>query len=979
MKMFDIISIKHKLLLHIIAVLSLLILITCTQKNPVDPTETSDENLYILTNITASVEKIFKGDSVSIRVQLLDVDEKPVPDHQVTFSVNIGSVKPSEDMTDQNGWAMSKFYSEDDLGTATIKVTSRDAISSSMEIEILSYEQSSLYISTAKKELLANGVDSTLINIKIQGDSVDYEGQVVSLNAGAGEITPSAVTLDSDGEATAVLTSIGSKNDTMSTITAEMSTEHETMTAVPVHVTFKGINLSVNANPRVIMADGKSTSDISVIIKETITDFALSDQKVEFATSDGLIPRYAFTDDKGLAKVELTSSVDSAYSKVTVYYGVLEDSIHVEFRESTPSNIEVSAIPSVIIADGESQSQIRVNVTDENNNPAPDGTPVDFEITEGTGSIEQYKVTNNGIASSYLTSGTRPDTAYVRIIVSISETSVLRDSTSVVYIAGDPDKILVKAHKDTVKADGIDTTLVQAKVMDSQGTPLKNVTVNFDASIGDITANSSTNSSGIAHAVFSSGEVGYSTITAQAEGFSTSGKTTVVLIPGPANSILLNFDPPVIGVRETGQNQTTLIEADVRDTKNNPVVDGTNVIFRIVHGPGGGESLSSQDSIPTVDGKARVSLSSGTISGVVRVEAKTVGVGGNIISESSEIMIQAGPPHMKNRNDFTTTHMTIAAEVLNIWRIHGETTLTISVFDKYHNPVPEGTAIYLTASGGGVETKTAYTDEMGIANVTLHAGNPQPKINNFYHDKLMQNPNLPQKSLPGIVYYPEIGDTLIPNFEGWNINSIYDTPVPIDPYDIADPSDDLEDDNDIWDLTLNSLEDCDFDTVGRYHNSNLEVYHGLENDGVARVIARTEGRDANGDSILVWDQIAVVYSGALSYKDNSFYSLGDDTLHMGEYATMIFSLMDDNGNPIQSLSEVSVRLTNDVTAQLNWQTLETSAGWGQVYYSVTIANAIEDPNEDNDEGYTKIEISWESENKHQKGTVSSAYGVFITI
>jgi len=702
----------------------------------------------------------------------------------------------------------------------------------------------------------------------------------------------------------------------------------------------------------IIMADGKSTSDISVIIKETSTNFAISAQQVEFAANHGLITRYATTDDKGLARVQLTSSGDSALSVIKAYYGLLEDSVEVRFRQSVPSSLVVSTIPSVIIADGESQSTIRVNVTDENNNPAPDGTPVDFEITDGTGSIEQYKVTSNGVAISYLTSSTRPDTAHIRITVTISAGTVLRDSVNVVYIAGNPDQILVRASKDTVKANGIDTTHVRARVFDAQGTPLQNITINFSASIGDITSNATTNSVGVAQAVFSSGEVGYSTITAQAEGFNVYGKTTVVLIPGLPNSILLTFDPPVIGVRKTGQNQTTLIEADVRDAKNNPVADGTNVIFRIVHGPGGGEFLSSQDSIPTVDGKARVSLSSGTISGVVRIEAKTIGIGGQIISESSEIMIQAGPPHMKDPSDFSTTHMTISAEVLNVWRVHGETTLTISVFDKYHNPVPEGTAVYLTASGGGVETKTAYTNEKGIINVTLHAGNPQPTVNNFYHDKLMHNPNNPSKSLPGIIYYSEIGDTLIPNFEGWYVNSIYDPPDYVDLFDIYDPSDDFSDYSDIWDLISNTLENCDFDTVTRYHNTNLEVYHGLENDGIARVIARTEGRDAQGDSILVWDQIAVIYSGIPSFKENSIYAFQHssslynpwyipDTLHLGESSTLLFSLMDDNGNPVQSRTKITASLTSDVSAKLYPATMETGDGLGQVYYDITITSACD--------------------------------------
>ncbi|MFO7891161.1 MAG: invasin domain 3-containing protein [bacterium] len=967
---------RVKIFLGILIFLCLFIWITCTKKNPVDPTASSEDNLYILTNISTSVDKIFEGDSVTVRVQLLNIDEKPVEDHTVHFNTNIGSIKPAQNITDANGWAETVFYSKDDIGSATIKATSDGAISSSIEVDVLSLEESFLLINAARNNILANGIDTTMIFVTIQGDSVDCGGKIVSLKAEPGTITPSKVTLCSAGEGTARLTSTGSTRDTTSTITAEITTDEGSVTAVPVQVKFKGINLSTYANPSVIIGDGKSTSDISVIIKEAKTDFAIQNQEIEFGASHGQIPRYAFTDDKGLARIQLISSVGSVVSNVSVNYGTLSDSIQVQFRESTPSNLEISAIPSVIIADGESQSEIRVNVTDENNNPAPDGIPVDFEITDGMGRIEQYKVINNGVASSYLTSGTRPDTANIRITVTVSEDSVLQDSISVVYIAGNPDKILVNTNKDTVKADGIDTTLVKAKVMDAQGTPLKNVTISFSASIGDITSNASTNSEGIAKAVFNSGKVGYSTITAEVEGFSARGKTTVVLIPGFANSIILRFNPPTIGVRGTGQNQTTLIQADVRDTKNNPVIDGTNVIFRIVHGPpGGGQSLSSQDSIPTVDGKARVSLSSGTVSGVVRVEAKTKGIKGSIISESSEIMIQAGPPYMKDRDkifDPDNTHITIRAEELNIWKALGTTELTILVGDKYHNPVPESTAVYLTASGGVVPTKKVYTNEEGIAHSKIYGANPQPTVNNFYHDKLMHNPNSPTKPLPGLVYYPEIGDTLIPNFEGWSINSIYDPPDYIDYNDIQDPLEDLKDGSDIWDLIPNTLEHCDFDTVDRYHNTNLEVYQGLENDGIARIIARTEGRDVNGDSILVWDQTAVIFSGAPGFRENSRYSFADDpsssfftpaVLHLKDSRRLIFSLMDENGNPVQSGTKIKASLTSDVSAELSWYEIETDDGWGQVYYPITITSACDTTGgSEVKTGATGIGIEWSNDN-----------------
>jgi len=96
---------------------------------------------------------------------------------------------------------------------------------------------------------------------------------------------------------------------------------------------------------------------------------------------------------------------------------------------------------------------------------------------------------------------------------------------------------------------------------------------------------------------------------------------------------------------------------------------------------------------------------------------------------------------------------------------------------------------------------------------------------------------------------------------------------------------------------------------------------------------------------------------------------------MGEYATMVFSLMDSKGNPVQSITDLTASLTNDVDAELSWTNKPTSEGWGQVYYFITIANSIEDPTEDNDEGYTCIQIEWE--NEHQRGIAASNYGVFI--
>lgn len=897
----------------------------------------------------------------------------------IEFGSDRGTI-PNQEITNSQGIAKVNLTSSSTAGV-TAHVTGRYGPFITVEDSVyfaseVTTTNTLTDIKVSSYTLLANGFDQTTISARVlDSNSQPVEGVELDFStSNAGYVVPHGIT-ENDGWANVQLTASANSNDVNTTVTVALQVQSiETD-----FITFEGVDLKIYVSPDTILANGQSKSQVRAVIKKSTSHIAVPNAVVYFASDHGTIPNQAVTNSQGVAEVELTSGSDPADAVVTITYGpVLSVSDTVVFQESVPAYLDVSVSPSVIKADGASTSNITAIVTDANRNAVPDGTPVTFSLN-GSGSIlKRHQSTVNGEAVGVLRSGTKPDTVEVNVRV----TSTIDTTVNVYYEIGDIDKISVTTFKDTLRANGIDTTHVKAKVVDAQGNPFKNKTVNFSASIGNITPNSLTDSAGVARAVFSSGKVGYSTISAIAEGSSSiSGNTTVVLIPGKANSIIMTFDPVTIGVYGTGQNQTALVEADVRDAKNNPVTDGTNVIFRIVHGPGGGEALSTTDSIPTVAGKSRVSISSGIISGVVRVEAKTQIGGGEIVSESSEIMIQAGPPYMKDKDDFSTTHMTIVAERLNIWRNLGQTVLTVSVFDKYHNPVAQGRAVYLTASGGGVTTAPAYTDANGIANVVLYGANPQPTVNNFYHDRLMHNPNRRSKPLPGIVYYSVTDDTLIPNFEGWSSNGdIYDPPFmagdTVDLNDIVDPSDDLADWTDVWDLILNSQENvCDFDTVGRYNYADTSVYHGLENDGIVRVIARTEGRDANGVSLLVWDQLAVVYSGLVDYKGNSHITLAGKQLAIGESANMYFSLMDDNGNPIESGTTITTSLTNAVDAELSWTEVVTSDGWGQDYYPLTISNSVDTTGKFK-LGSTAIRIEWT--NSHQTGwRVTSPVNIII--
>lgn len=856
----------------------------------------------------------------------------------LTFGTDLGLIA-NEATTNTSGVAEVLLTSSaGDTGTAHVTVSYGAFLRDTIDV-VFSMEAPSSHtlesVAVDPEVLFANGLDESKVTAKVVNDEfAAVQGAVVLFSASGGSIPAQGITGE-DGIARVSLISDTSHTDMTAWVYAQLGTQIDSAS-----VRYLGIESQVMAFPTTITADGVSTSDIQIVLKQTTNKVAISGALLSFGADQGTIPASASTDNSGVAEVQLTSGVTPATAHVTVRYGeMILDTVEVVFEASIATNLEVSGIPLTITADGQSKSTITAVVSDDNGAPVH-GVNVDFEnvlldgVSKGTLSPLSAQTNVSGVVNSIITSGTSPGN--VRIY---ARTNGLEDSVDVEFRVGDIDHIDVAANMAILPADGITQATITASVLDAYDNPLENVIVTFLASIGDVTPSATTDANGLVTAKFSSGTVGYATISATSGG--VSGQTVIQLIPGPPSSIVLSFNPAYIGVYGTGQNQTTHVIAEVRDNKNNAVLDSTLVTFSIVHGPGGGEFLSSYDPTPTVGGISRVSLSSGTVSGNVRVRAEVSDSSGFKLAEGSDIIIHAGPPYMEDRTDYTTTHLTLVATKLNIWMGLGTADLSISVFDKYHNPVQAGTAVYLTASGGGVSTHNAQTDAYGKANEIFTGANPQPTISNYYHGELMQDPNNPSIILPGPVYYTTLGEWLLPDFEGG--------------------------------LVENSMQDS-ISTCPRYGNLD-PFYVNLENDGIARIIAYTEGRDAAGDSIRSWDQISIVCSGVVSYDDDSDSTLMGNTLHIGESQQVIFSLMDARGNPIEAGSDITASVFPDeAPAALSWEQINTGDGWGTVYYSITIVNDI-DP-EKPKPGAAGIRIEWRGD--HQFGSAST-HTVFMDL
>jgi len=818
------------------------------------------------------------------------------------------------------------------------------------------------------KYILANGQDQAWISAKVVDENGSaVSGVVVNFSASAGSIPAQAVT-DENGIVTVALLSIESGTDVTSTVTARVGTESISTTVV-----FEGVEMSASASPTAILADGRSTSTITVVLKRATSKIAVANAVVQFATTLGTIPNQATTNSEGVARVNLTSATTMGVAFVTVKYGnAIQKTLNVTFQESVPTYLEVTATPPVLPADGQSQSVIRATVTDANRNPVPDGTLVLFEIQSGSGTLERQKTTSNGIATSTLTAGIQPGTTVIRVSVgSISQT------VSVIYTVGDASEVFVTVYDTlgnpitTLPADGKTNAVIKAKVLDAQGNPVSGREVKFSTSLGDVTPSALTNAQGIATARFSSGVVGTATITAsvkRTDGRTVSGYVILKLLPGSPFTINLRFDPIYIGVRETGKNQTTTIYASVLDGKNNPVADGTLVKFYFM-GESLGCTFSTTQPVPTVGGVAQISLTSGTRSGSVRIRAEVVNAQGNpvnppITSTATSLVIHAGPPYIHNIYRTETSGLTVSVGRQNIWWLHDTTAVTISVFDKYDNPVEQGTAVWLTISGGGItvgqgapQTSTVtYVDKNGIATAMVVSGNPSPTIDRFYHWLEMQDPNT-GSVLPGPVSYLALGEFLLPNFEA--------------PPDSAQCC--------FQDPRIAQLIPEQYPGIkngGFILNTEGNT---MENDGIARIVAYSVGMDSAGNTVRVWDWNWVVMSTTpYEIYENTCEAFlpYNYTLYQEEEGMFWVRIVDSNGNPMVSGTEITAGLTNsEIDAKVMPEAIVTGAGQGTGYYAFTLSNAI-DPQYPRP-GKTRIILSWK--NKYYSGYIISQCPVNISI
>ncbi|MCC5942507.1 MAG: hypothetical protein JJU37_13285, partial [Balneolaceae bacterium] len=268
-------------------------------------------------------------------------------------------------------------------------------------------------------QIAADGSSSSTITVTLrdENDEPFTEGGFdVDLSTTAG--TLGDITDNGDGTYTAILTS--STEEETATITGTLEGE-DIEDSAEVNFVLDALPPSpdftiIEANPTSILADGSSTSEITVTLRDENDDpVTTGGFDVELATTAGSLGDITDNGD-GTYTATLTSSTEEEIATIT---GTLEgvdiaDDAEVEFflPQPSPEFTTITANPTSIDADGESTSAITVTLRDENDEPVTRGG-FDIELFTTAGTLSSVTDNGDGTYTATLTSSTEEETATI--------------------------------------------------------------------------------------------------------------------------------------------------------------------------------------------------------------------------------------------------------------------------------------------------------------------------------------------------------------------------------------------------------------------------------------------------------------------------------------------------------------------------------------------------------------------------------------
>ncbi|MCH8992648.1 MAG: S-layer protein, partial [Acidobacteria bacterium] len=335
--------------------------------------------------------------------------------------------------------------------------------------------ESTSTITASPTSITADGSSISTITVQLKdknGANLTSGGDAVTLSATAGSL--GSVTDNSDGTYTATLTS-GTTTGTATitgTVNAAAITDTETVTLTPGAA--DGTTSLITAAPTSIVADGATTSTITVQLKDAFSNNLDSGgDTVELATDLGTLG--SVTDNSnGTYTATLTSATTTGTATITgtVNAAAITDTETVTLipgaADATTSLI--TAAPTSIVADGATTSTITIQLKDAFINNLDSGGDTVVLATD-LGTLGSVTDNTNGTYTATLTSATTTGTATITGTVNAAG---ITDTETVTLTPGAADGTtsLITAAPTSIVADGATTSTITVQLKDANSNNL---------------------------------------------------------------------------------------------------------------------------------------------------------------------------------------------------------------------------------------------------------------------------------------------------------------------------------------------------------------------------------------------------------------------------------------------------------------------------------------------------------------------------
>ena len=605
---------------------------------------------------------------------------------QLAFAAQEGQIT-STATTDDFGNAQVTFTAAiSSADNDTITVLLGNTLSDTLSIQ---YEAPELTIAADDANLPADRNSTTAVRARLLTQAgIPIEGAVVDFSLeGPSDVSVTVQgATNASGEAIAIVKA-GETEGTV-TVTATFSNLSESTS-----VEILGLEIAISSEKSSILADGNSTTKITLIAKTKTTNVAVVGKTVTFSTTLGTIPATAVTDASGIAEVTLTSGTSDGTATVTATVGTLSVNTTVDFVTFT-LDLSLTASSSSIIRDGESTSA--VTVTAANNYGTPlSGQTVTWALSGGTGSISPSSgITNAGGQATITYTADAVDS----LDGSGTIQATIRGSSSSITITLLGISLSISSDKSVIIADGNDAATITLQAIETvNGNPVAEKTVRFATNLGSITASATTDGGGKATAFLKSSSIGTAAVTA------TLGKsrTAAVNVPINAHAISVALSATSTSIIRDGESTSTLT-ATVTDNNGDPVSNQT-VAWSLIGATPSGVSLSASSGVTDANGQTTVVMTTdaGTTDATASVQAATGSSSDtvDITLEGLSLSLTSGKTSIP-ANGTSTTAITLVAK------------------SQTNNVAVIGKTVTFSTDLGTIPS-TGVTDNSGVATTTL--------------------------------------------------------------------------------------------------------------------------------------------------------------------------------------------------------------------------------------------------------------------